>query len=175
MDQLKDYSTFTFFELTRQKVWRISLVFWRLGSQEIFFWDYLTFNIVVDLPNASGDTIDWKKKFEMKSAQFDEVSKVPFINYVIIFKGGQRCPKMSINMSKIYIQKTPEMKKKMSRNVQKCPENDQKMSKKFAYVTYEWSLRSMAIWWLPSTRWKWKWRDMLVSFKSWNLPSRWVF
>jgi len=31
---------------------------------------------VVDLPNASGDTMDWKKKFEMKSAQFDEVSKV---------------------------------------------------------------------------------------------------
>ena len=30
----------------------------------------------MDLPNASGDTIDWKKKFEMKSAQFDEVSKV---------------------------------------------------------------------------------------------------
>merc|ERR1711956_190227 len=35
-----------------------------------------TVNAVVDLPNASGDTMDWKKKFEMKSAQFDEVSKV---------------------------------------------------------------------------------------------------
>ena len=35
-----------------------------------------TVSKVVDLPNASGDTMDWKKKFEMKSAQFDEVSKV---------------------------------------------------------------------------------------------------
>ena len=38
--------------------------------------NYQTVNKVVDLPNASGDTMDWKKKFEMKSAQFDEVSKV---------------------------------------------------------------------------------------------------
>ena len=36
----------------------------------------MTFIAVVDLPNASGDTTDWKKKFEMKSAQLDEVSKV---------------------------------------------------------------------------------------------------
>jgi mRNA-degrading endonuclease RelE of RelBE toxin-antitoxin system len=35
-----------------------------------------TVSKVVDLPNASGDTMDWKKKFEMKSAQFDKVSKV---------------------------------------------------------------------------------------------------
>ena len=27
-------------------------------------------------PSASGDTLDWKKKFEMKSAQFEEVCKV---------------------------------------------------------------------------------------------------
>ena len=38
--------------------------------------NYQTVNKVVDLPNASGDTMDWKKKFEMKSAQFDEVSHV---------------------------------------------------------------------------------------------------
>ena len=38
--------------------------------------NYQTVNTVVDLPNASGDTMDWKKKFEMKSAQFDEVSHV---------------------------------------------------------------------------------------------------
>ena len=38
--------------------------------------NHQTVNKVVDLPNASGDTMDWKKKFEMKSAQFDEVSHV---------------------------------------------------------------------------------------------------